>query len=110
MKWYFIIVVVIILAGCKNHLVSSTGVKMIKVVLYRDAADSVTVNYTDARKIKHILNTLNHNRQEPLHFETNCTLHVIYADSVATIYCNAASIRYHNVTYHMSHSMQESLN
>ncbi|MES2279674.1 MAG: hypothetical protein V4592_26805 [Bacteroidota bacterium] len=110
MKRYFIILLLITLTGCKNHLVNNSGVKMIKVVIYRDESDSITVDYTNAAKIKRIMNTLNHNYECPLHFETNCTLHVIYADSVATIYCNGASIKYNNVTYQLKNSMQEAIN
>lgn len=111
MKRYFILIFLIVLTGCKHHiLINRSAVKMIKVVRYRDETDSIVMTYTDAVKIRHIANAVNTDKKEPIAFETNCTLHIIYADSTATFLCHGSAIRYKGTTYRLNESIEEILN
>lgn len=111
MKRYLGIVFLLILAGCKNHvLTNKSAVKMIRVVRYRDAHDSIIINYTGYIKIRHIINAINDSKKESLYFKSNCKLHIIYADSTVAILCNGSSIQYKGATYKMNDSMEDVLN
>ena len=111
MKRYALLILLATLAGCKHHmLINRSAVRMIKVVRYRDEADSITLNYTDPIKIRHIANAVNTDKKEPIDFEKNCTLHVIYADSTATFLCHGSAIKYKGTTYRINESIEEVLN
>lgn len=96
--------------GCKHHLVNNPAVKMIQVVVYRTEADSVTFNYTDTKKIKRIVNAINHSKRQQLHFDMDYSLHLVYPDSTVTVLANGTSISCNGVTYQMNDSMNELIN
>ena len=111
MKWYWCAMLLLGLTGCRHHrLIDRSAVKTIKVVRYRDEADSVTIEYSNPIKIRHIINEINDSEKQPLDFEMNCKVHIVYADSIATILCGGAAIRYKGSNYKMSESMEEILN
>lgn len=111
MKWYLCVLFLLALAGCRHHrLINRSAVKMIKVVRYRDEADSITVLYNSPIKIRQIINEINDSEKQPLDFEMNCKVHIVYADSTATVLCGGTAIRYKGTTYKMDESMEEILN
>lgn len=111
MKRNWIFLPLLILAGCRHHgMINHSSVKMIKAVRYRDDKDSITLTYTDGGKIDHIINALDDSEKEPLDFNKNCTLHIIYPDSSITVFCHGTSIKYKGATYKLNSSMEEILN
>jgi hypothetical protein len=111
MKRNLAFLLLLALAGCKHHgIINRSSIKMIKAIRYRDEDDSVTLTYTDGGKINHIVNAIDDNTKEPLKFDSNCTLHIIYPDSTITVLCHGTSIKYKGATYKLNSSMEEILN
>ncbi|QKJ29639.1 hypothetical protein HQ865_07690 [Mucilaginibacter mali] len=110
MKSLLIVLLAILFMGCKHHPVNNAAVKMIQVVVYRNEVDSVTFNYTDSKKIKRIVNAINHSKRQKLHFDMDCSLHLVYPDSTVTVLANGTSISCNGVTYQMTDSMNELIN
>lgn len=111
MKRSFALLLLLALAGCKNHgLINRSSVKMIRAVRYRSDDDSIVLTYTDGAKINHIINALDDNIKESQNFDKNCTLHIMYADSSITVFCHGTSIKYKGTTYKLNNSLEEILN
>lgn len=111
MKRTFTLLLLLCLTGCRHHgIINNSAVKMIKAVRYRTETDSITLTYTDAGKISDIVDAIDDNQKEPLYFDTDCILHIIYADSTATVRCRGTAINYKGTTYRLNNSVEEILN